>query len=212
VSHLPGIALKTWRRGESLSAEALNTNFTAILGLIEVVMHAALSPDPAGVANEVKLAKHDDRLTALEHLTAMHARQRNEREVTPLAYTAAIMQQVRDLREPVEAAQNQLLAAHVAIKDKHEDLGRRLARIEQRPDAASQEDHDALFKEHQSIAQTLPMLLAQVSALRHEMGVVTKLATGHDRLANRLEFAPMSTMAHLLQRIMEIERRLEARP
>ena len=40
------------------------------------------------------------------------------------------------------------------------------------------------------------------------MGFLRKLALGHDRNANRLEFAPLATVAHLLQRVMEIEKRL----
>lgn len=210
MSHLPAIALKTWRQRDSLAAADLNANFAAMLGLLDVVMHAALTPDPAGVANEVKLATHDQRLDLLEGLVAMHARQRNEREVTPLAYTAAVMQQVRDLREPVQAAQQQLLRAQGRAEALHDGHHVRISRLEQQPAAATKEDHDALFKEHRSLAEILPMLLAQVNALRHEVGVLRKLVSAPDRVANRLEFAPMATVAHLLQRIMELERRPEA--
>jgi hypothetical protein len=211
MSHLPDIKLPTFKPGTPLRAADLNDGFTAVLNLLEIAMATALTPDPAGVGNEVAIAHHDQRIAALEGLVAMHARQRNEREVTPLAYTAAIMQQVRELREPMQDAQRQLLAAHAEIKGAHESLGRRLARIEQQPDPASQEDHDALFKDHQRLMELEHTLLAQVIAVRHELGVVTKMAAGHDRLANRMEFAPLATVAHLLQRVMDVEKRLEER-
>lgn len=107
MSHLPDISLKTWRPGEGLSAASLNDNFAALRGLIEVAMVAALTPDVAAVGNEVAIARHDQRIAALEHLTSLHARQRNEREVTPLAYTAMVMQQVRELRERLERLEQQ---------------------------------------------------------------------------------------------------------
>jgi hypothetical protein len=209
MSHLPDIKLPTFKPGTPLRAADLNDGFTAVLNLLEIAMATALTPDPAAVGNEVAIAHHDQRIAALEGLVAMHARQRNEREVTPLAYTAAIMQQVRELREPMQDAQRQLLAAHAEIRGAHEDLGRRLARIEQQPEAASQEDHDALFKDHQRLMELERTLLAQVIGLRSEVMVLQKLATGHDRVANRMEFTPLAMGAHLLQRIMEIEKRLE---
>jgi hypothetical protein len=208
VSHLPPVALKTWKPRDSLASADLNANFVALLGLIEVAMHAALSPDPAGVANEVKLGRHEQRIGLLEGLVAMHARQRNERELTPLAYTAAIMEQVRDLREPVQEAQKRLLQAHARAETLHDGHHARLSRLEQQPEAATKEDHDALFKEHRSLAETLPMLLAQVNSLRHEVGVLRRLVSAPDRVANRFEFAPLATVAHLLQRLMAVERRM----
>lgn len=171
-------------------------------------MVAALTPDQAAVGNEVAIAHHDARLAALEHLTSLHARQRNEKEWAPMAHLAMVMQQVRDLREPVQQAQAQLMAAHVRTEGMHADHAARLVRLEQQPEAATREDHDALFKEHLRVAEKEHMLLAQVIALRHEVGVLHKLAVGHDRLANRMEFAPMATVAHLLQRIMQLEQRL----
>jgi hypothetical protein len=129
VSHLPDIALKTLKRGQPLPAADLNHNFAALLALLDVVMHAALSPDPAGVANEVKLADNEKRLAALEHLTAMHARQRNERDLTPMAYTAAVMQQVRDLRQQVQRLAQQ---PEPATREDMAQLLQRIVELEKR--------------------------------------------------------------------------------
>jgi len=52
------------------------------------------------------------------------------------------------------------------------------------------------------------MLLAQTIALRSEVAALRELALGHDRNANRMEFAPLSTVGHLLQRIMALEARV----
>lgn len=212
MSHLPPTLLKTWKPGEGLSAASLNANFTALLGLIETAMVTALQPDPAGVGNEVRLGGLEKRAAALEGLVAMHARQRNEREVTPLAYTAAIMQQVRELREPMQEAQAKLAAAHAHAQSLHDTHERRLARLEQQPEAATAEEHHALVKRCGDLAEKLTMTLAQTIALRHEVGILHKLALGHDRNANRKEYAPMATVAHLYQRILELEKRLEAAP
>jgi hypothetical protein len=212
MSHLPDIKLPTFKAGAPLKAADLNAGFTALLNLIEVAMVAALQPDPAGVGNEVKLANHAHRIDALEGLVAMHARQRNERELTPLAYTAAVMQQVRELREPVQETGKKLLRAHARAEALHDGQHERLSRLEQQPEAATQEAHNSLVQEHHKLAQTERMLLAQVIALRHEVGILREVAMGHDREANRREYAPMATVAHLLQRIMELEKRHEVAP
>lgn len=212
MSHLPDIALRTWKSGQGLAAADLNANFAALLSLIETVMHAALTPDPAGVANEVRIGNHEERISALEALVTMHARQRNERELTPLAYTAAVMQQVRELREPVLEAAGRLEQAHAHARTLHQSHAQRLARLEQQPEAATAEAHDVLAAAHAALAEKVTVTLAQAIALRHEVAVLHKMAAGHDRLANRLEFAPLSTMGHLLQRIMELEKRLEVAP
>ena len=156
MSHLPDIKLRIFEAKRPLAAADLNGNFTALLNLIEVAMVAALQPDPAGVGNEVKLANHAHRIDALEGLVAMHARQRNERDVAPMAYVAAVMQQVRELREPVMEATEKLLRAHT--------------RFEQQPEAALQEDHDSLVQEHHRLAQTVASLLQRIEELekRHD--------------------------------------------
>jgi hypothetical protein len=207
MSHLPDIRLRIFEAKKPLAAADLNGNFTALLNLIEVAMVAALQPDPAGVGNEVKLANHAHRIEALEGLVAMHARQRNERDTAPMAYVAAVMQQVRELREPVQETGKKLLRAHERAEVLHDGQHERLSRLEQQPEAATREDHDSLVQEHRILAQTERMLLAQVIALRHEVGILREAALGHDREANRREYAPMATVAHLLQRIMELEKR-----
>ena len=51
------------------------------------------------------------------------------------------------------------------------------------------------------------MLLAQTLALRAEVGILRELALGHDRQANRLEFAPLSYVAAILTRLQALEER-----
>ena len=212
MSHLPPTLLKTWKAGDKLHASDLSHNFAALLGLIETAMVTALQPDPAGVGNEVKLSDHAHRIALLEKLVAMHARQRNERELTPLAYTAAVMEQVRELREPMQEAQDELRRAHAHARSLHDTHERRLQRLEQQPEAATAEEHHALVKRCGDLAEKLTMTLAQTIALRHEVGILHKLALGHDRNANRREYAPMATVAYLLQRITDLEKRLEPAP
>jgi hypothetical protein len=207
MSHLPDIKLRIFEARKPLAAADLNGNFTTLLNLIEVAMVAALQPDPAGVGNEVKLGNHEHRIAAIEGLVAMHARQRNEKEWAPMAHLTAVMQQVRELREPVQNAQKQLLRAHARAEALHDGQHERISRLEQQPEAATKEDHDALFKEHRSVAEIQRMVLAQVIALRHEVGILREAALGHDREANRREYAPMATVAHLLRRIMDLEKR-----
>lgn len=212
MSHLPDIKLHVWEPRKPLAAADLNANFGKLLSLIETAMVTALQPDPAGVGNEVKLGDHAHRIALLEKLVAMHARQRNERELTPLAYTAAIMEQVRELREPIHEAQDQLRRAHAHAQTLHDTHERRLQRLEQQPEAATAEEHHALVKRCGDLAEKLTMTLAQTIALRHEVGILHKLALGHDRNANRREYAPMATVAYLLQRITDLEKRLEPAP
>lgn len=208
MSHLPDPQLKVWKAREGLSAEALNGNFAALLGLIEVVMHVALTPDAVGVQNEVTLAEQAHRLAALEAWSHMRARERNEHVWTPLAYTASVMQQVRELREPTEAAQQQLLAAHAAAQALHAGHDARLACLEGEPLAATAEEHAALLARHAMVEDLLRSALAQVTGLRQEVAHLRRLAEGHDRIANRREYAPMAMVAHLYQRMLVLEQRL----
>ena len=212
MSHLPDIALPIFKAGTGLRAADLNAGFTALLNAVEIAMHTALSPDPAGVANEAKLADHEQRVAILEDLVQMHARQRNEKEWAPLSHLGAVLVRVMDLQRSVEEAVARLDAMHAELKGSHEGLWRRLARIEQQPEAATKEEHDSLFNEHQRIAEKEHMLLSQVVALRHETMLLREMTMGHDRLANRMEYTPLSTAGHLLQRIMEIEQRLGPAP
>lgn len=210
MSHLPDIGLRTWKRGESLNAAELNSNFQKLLQALETVMHVALTPDAAGVANEVHIASHEQRLAALESMVQLHARQRNEREWAPLAHVAALMQLMLEIRGPLAAKADALQHAVEQTLHLHDSLILRLQRLEQAPEYATQEDHAALSADCATIAQKAQIAMVQAVSLRQEVGTLRKLALGHDRLANRMEYAPLSTVGHVLQRIREIEARLGA--
>lgn len=209
MAHLNGPALKTWKKGDGLGASDLNGNFAVLADRIERVMAQALMPDEANVALEMRLARLAERIATLESLTAMHARQRNEREWAPLSYIGAVLQRVDDLQRHFEDTTKRLEEIyHGVVQAQRDDLDRRLARLEQQPDACAQEDFVVLAEDHKRLALKEHMILAQIIALRHETRILRELALGHDRTANRMEFAPLSTVGHLLQRIAEIEKRL----
>lgn len=203
--HLNGPELKTWKKGDGLGATDLNGNFAVLADRIERVMVQALMPDQANVALEMRLRTLAERITALEHLTAMHARQRNEREWAPLSHVGALVVLVNNLRADLERAVRRLDEMHASLGSEHLDLDRRILRIEQQPEAAREEDFAALVSDHKRIAEKEHMLLSQVIALRAEVTILRSLTMGHDREANRMEYAPLSTVAHLLQRIMALE-------
>ena len=208
MSHLPNLGLKTWGKGDKLSAEQLNSNFAALLQAVEVCMVAALSPDPAGVANEVHIANHATRLDTIERMLTLHERQRNEKAWAPLAHVSALMQLMLEIRGPLAAKAEQLQDAQQAVLQLHADVVRRVQRLEQAPEYAMQADHAALAADCDTIAQKAHVAMVQAVALRQEVGQLRKLALGRDRLANRMEYAPLSTVGHILQRIREIEARL----
>lgn len=207
MGHLNGHTLQRWNKGDQLAAEQLNGNFAAVFDMAEAAMAQALQPDPANVALEMRLARLEKRVAALESLTAMHARQRNEKEWAPLSHLGAVLLRVNDMQRQVEHAVARLEELYVGTATDHDDLHRRLLRIEQQPEAAPKEDFTALSLDHDRIALKEHMLLAQVIALRHEVSILRDLALGKDRQANRLEYAPMAYVGHLLQRIREIEER-----
>lgn len=209
MAHLNGQTLKTWKKGDGLTADALNGNFATLADRIEHAMATALMPDPANVALERRLHEVNLRLEALEHLTSLHARQRNEREWAPLSHVGALVVMVNNLQRKLEEAVARLDQMHASLGVDHDDLDRRLARLEQQPEAADKESFGALVRDHKRVALKEHMLLAQIIALRHETRILRELALGHDRLANRMEYAPLSTVGHLLQRIAEIEKRLD---
>ncbi len=208
MAHLNGHALKAWDKGDQLRAIDLNANFAALADRVEAAMAQALQPDPANVALEMRLAAQQRRIEALEALTTMHARQRNEREWAPLSHLGALVVMVNEAREKFDHAVARLDEMHVALGSDHDDLHRRLLRIEQQPEMADKESFAALAGDHERLALKEHMLLAQIIALRHEISILRDLALGRDRVANRLEFAPMAYVGHLLERIRGIEARL----
>jgi hypothetical protein len=208
MSHLPDLRLPEFKKGQPLSAADLNKGFALLQGAVEIAMHAALTPDPAGVGNEVKLTAHATRLDAIERMLAMHERQRNEKEWAPLAHVAALMQLMLEIRGPLAAKADALQEAHAEALALHADVVRRVQRLEQAPEYAMQADHQALADDCAGVAQKAHIAMVQAVALRQEVAGLRKLALGHDRLANRMEYAPLSTIGHLLQRIREIEARL----
>lgn len=211
MSHLQ-IALPRFEKGSPLNAADLNNAFQLLLGAIEVCMHAALTPDAATNANEVHIAAHGERLDVLEHMQMMHERQRNEKAWAPLAHVAALMQLMLEIRGPLAAKAEQLQQAQAEVLQLHADVVRRVQRLEQAPEYAEKADHEALSKDCEGIAQKAHLAMVQAVALRQEVGQLRKLALGHDRLANRMEYAPLSTVGHILQRIREIEARLPEAP
>jgi hypothetical protein len=106
---------------------------------------------------------------------------------------------------PDPAAVARLEEACEAIQAMHEDQHRRLARLEQQPEAATAEDLKRLRSAHRKSARQAALALGQAIGLRQEVSHYRTLAEGHDRLANRLEFAPLATVAHLLERLMRLE-------
>lgn len=208
MAHLNGHKLTKWNKGDGLTADALNGNFAALADRVEAAMATALMPDPANVALEMGLGRLATRIDALEHLTAMHARQRNEKEWAPLSHLGGLVVLVNETCAKLEDATRRIEETHASLAVEHDDLDRRIARIEQQPDSAAQEDFTVLARDHERLALKEHMLLSQVIALRHEVRVLRDLASAKDRVANRLEFAPMSYVGHLLQRIREIEARL----
>ena len=209
MAHLNGQSLKAWSKGDGLAAIDLNSNFAILADRIERVMVQALMPDQANTDLQMRHAALTERIGRLEDLTSMHARQRNEKEWAPLSHLGALVTMVNETNRRFEDACRRIDGMHARRGVEHEDLGRRLARIEQQPDSATQEDFAALARDHERLLLKEHMLLAQVIALRHEVSLLRELALGHDRNANRMQFAPLATVAHLLGRIMKLEQRGE---
>lgn len=209
MSHLPDIGLTQFKRGTGLSAEALNRNFALLLEAIETAMRTALTPDSAAVGNEVAIAGHEDRIARLEHMVTLHARQRNEKEWAPMAHLGAVMQMVLELRGPVSDRADRLLAAQAEARTIHDDLARRIARLEQQPEAATQEDFTALAQDHARLREKEHMLLAQVHAVRAETTALTKMAMGRARQRNEVEYATMAHLGAVVVMVKDIQKLLD---
>jgi len=107
----------------------------------------------------------------------------------------------------MEDATRRIDEAHAGLGVEHDDLDRRLRRIEQQPDTATQEDFAALALDHKRLALKEHMLLSQTIALRAEVSILREMVMGHARQRNEVEYTPLSTTAHLLERIMKLEER-----
>src|SRR5215475_13996625 len=205
MAHLNGQALQTWNKGDSLTADALNANFQIIADRLERVMAQALSPDAANTDLQMRLRALVERIGRLEDLTAMHARQRNEKEWAPLSHLGALVTMVNEVNRRFEDACRRIDEACARVGVENDNLDRRLNRLEQQPDAAAEEDFAALVLDHERLALKEHMLLAQIIALRHEVSLLREMTMGHARQRNEIEYTPLSTTAHLLQRIQKLE-------
>lgn len=205
MGYLPDNGLTVWGQGDQLTARDLNDNFLRLKEYAEQAVTIAMSPDVAVVRLEMRLAEIDERLDRIEQLLAMHERQRNEKEWAPLAHLGGVLQRLDGLQRMTEDAVARLETAHAAAQAMHEDQHRRLARLEQQPEMATAEAHGKLVKQHRKSARQASLALGQAVGLRQEVAETRRIAEAHDRVANRLEFAPMATMAALLERIMRLE-------
>jgi len=205
VGHLPDNGLTVWERGTQLTAEALNSNFAILRADAEQALAQALLPDPAVVGLEMRLGRLEERLERIEGMLAMHERQRNEREYAPLASLGGVLLRLDGLQRVTEDAVARLEAAQAAAETMHHDQHLRLSRLEQQPEAATAAEHRALRRAQERSAHTADAALGQAIGLRQEVGAVRRIAEGHDRIANRREYAPLATVAHLLQRLQKLE-------
>jgi len=206
VTHLPGAEIIEFRPGP-LKADALNQAFKTMRSMVEEAARLALTPDPVVVGLEMALGRLDGRVQALERLSLLHERQRNEKEWAPLAHLGAVLTRLDALQTMVQQAVDRLDAQLAQSATLHTSISRQLGVLRQKPDPASQEDLDRLADSHHELKTKEHMLLAQTLALRAEVGILRELALGHDRQANRLEFAPLSYVAAILSRLQALEER-----
>jgi len=207
MGHLADNGLLVWDRGEPLAAADLNGNFAILREYAERALSQALTPDAAVVALEMRLGRLEARLDRVEHMLTMHERQRNEREWAPLSHLGGVLQRVDRLQQSVETAVARLEQMFATTDKIHNDQHLRLSHLEQQPEAATLEQFQTLAAEHHDTAQKAHVSLGQAIGLRAEVAHVRRIAEGHDREANRREYAPLSTVAHLYERILKLEER-----
>lgn len=208
MAHLNGHKLERWDKGDRLTAEGLNHNFATLAEIAEAALLHARTPDQTVVRLEMTTGRLAERLDVLERLANMHERQRNEKEWAPLSHLGAIVTMVNDLRQQVEAAIARLDEAHAEIGTLHDDLERRLLRIEQQPDAAADAEFQSVALDHKRLALEQKGMLAQIVALQDQMQTLTDWALGKDQRVNRVEYAPLAYFGELVRRIEKLEARV----
>lgn len=202
-----GHALTTWKTGDQLRAPDLNGNFLVLYEMVIEALAASRMPDPANVALEMKTGRLAQRVEGLEKLTSLQAHQRNEPQYVPLSYLGSMITMVNDLRQEVEKAILRIDQLHASLGADHDDLHARLARVEQYPDAASEEEFSVLSREYKGTAVDLRRACAEIVELRHEVKTLTDWMTGTNQRVNRVEYAPLAYFAEVLKRIEALEAR-----
>lgn len=205
MAHLNGHKLERWEQGDRLTAEGLNHNFATLAEIAETALLHARTPDQTVVRLEMTTGRLAERLDVLERLANMHERQRNEKEWAPLSHLGAIVTMVNDLRQQVEAAIARIDQMHAGLSINRDELDRRLARIEQQPDAAAEEDFFFLARDHERVALEQQGMLAQIVALQDQVQTLTDWALGKDQRVNRVEYAPLAYFGELVRRIEKLE-------
>lgn len=208
MAHLNGHKLQRWEPGDRLQAEGLNHNFATLAEIAEAALLQARTPDQTVVRLEMATGRLAERLDVLERLANMHERQRNEKEWAPLSHLGAIVTMVNDLRQQVEAAVARIDQMHAGLSTNRDELNRRLARIEQQPDAATEEDFSFLARDHERVALEQKGMLAQIVALQGQLQTLTDWALGKDQRVNRVEYAPLAYFGELVRRIEKLEERV----
>lgn len=202
-----GHSLQRWSKGDQLTADGLNSNFLLLYEMVIEALAASKMPDPANVALEMKTGRLAERVEGLEKLTSLQAHQRNEPQYVPLSYLGSMVNQVNDLRGEVETAIARANEMHAGLGAEHDDLNTRLCRVEQKPEAAAQEEFAVLVGNYKALALKAERMFAEIVELRHEVRILREWMSGTDQRVNRVQYAPMAYLAEVLKRIEKLEAR-----
>lgn len=193
--------------GKPISSSGVNDNFREIMGHIVDQSIALRTPAPVVVDLEVALAKLEARTKTLEELSALHARQRNEREYAPLSSVGALLVRMNQLQERFDEAVRKLeqMAGEIIVThDGHED---RLKTIEAKGELATVEQLNGFLEELDKAREYARLALQQSTELRRTTNALTKAmaSPSPDRALNKPEFAPMAYIGHILSRLAALE-------
>lgn len=199
MGHLPDPQLHKWSDRDALSAAILNHDFGALHGLAEMAADLAATPDPEVAKALARVARIEGRISALEHYTTSTPRQRGEREFTPLASFATLLQQVNELAAPLREA-----AAEAADRRHAEQvLESRLALVESTPlppPAPSVAEFEQLQAELEEARAEASAASQRADQLRTDLAELrSHLETGEREKTTR--FVPLPAFAALQQRL-----------
>lgn len=194
-------------KGKQISASGLNGNFRKLAELLLELQISERTPAPVVVDLEVALAKLEERTKTLEKLSAMHERQRNEREYAPLSSVGALLVRMNQLQERFDEAVKkleQMTGEIIVTHDGHED---RLKTIEARGELATVEQLNGFLEELDKAREYARLALQQSTELRRTTNALTKAmaSPSPDRALNKPEFAPMAYIGHILSRLAALE-------
>lgn len=206
MSNIREVSFYRLARGKEIYAQGVNENFAVLYQLIGEVARMVRTPEPVVTQLEKHVIELADRLDSVENLSALHARQRNEKEFAPLSSVGALLVRMNQLQEHFDAAVKTLEHLTGELLVTRDGQEARIKKLEQHPHPTMAQ-HEELLAQVTKAVEYARLALQASTELRRTTNALTKAlaSPAPERALNQPQYASMAYIGHILQRLKALE-------